>query len=76
MDLTGSLSQDGVVQTYSIRGMTCDNCVRHVTEAIASVDGVTAVRVDLSSASAEVQGDASASAIAAAVIEAGYEAST
>ncbi len=72
MDLTVSVGQNGVVKTYAIGGMTCANCVRHVTEAIDAVQGVTSVRVDLDSASAEVQGEVSDSAIAAAVEEAGY----
>ena len=72
MDLTGSLSQDCGMTTYAIEGMTCANCVRHVSEAIESVAGVTAVLVDLGSGSAEVQGEASALAIAEAVKEAGY----
>lgn len=60
------------MQTYAIAGMTCANCVRHVTEAIESVAGVTGVRVDLDTASAEVQGEVSAAAISEAVSEAGY----
>ncbi|MDP2013867.1 MAG: heavy metal-associated domain-containing protein [Actinomycetota bacterium] len=60
------------MKTYAITGMTCANCVRHVTEAIESVDGVTGVRVDLDSASAEVHGEVSAAALADAVREAGY----
>ncbi len=72
MDLTCREVQDGGVKTYEVRGMTCANCVRHVTEAIESVAGVTSVRVDLNSASAEVQGDATDAAIAEAVDEAGY----
>ncbi|MDO9486631.1 MAG: cation transporter [Actinomycetota bacterium] len=59
--------------TYAISGMTCANCVRHVTEAIESVAGVTAVLVDLDSASAEIQGTAAFAAIKAAVVEEGYD---
>lgn len=75
MDPSGSVGQDWGVSThtsYAITGMTCANCVRHVTEAIASVEGVTSVHVDLDRARAEVEGAASAAAIAAAVDEAGY----
>lgn len=73
MDLTGSVGQDGAVKTYAISGMTCDNCVRHVTEAIESVRGVTNVHVDLVGQQAQVHGEVSDSAIAEAVSEAGYE---
>lgn len=61
------------MQTYAISGMTCANCVRHVTEAIQSVSGVTGVLVDLDSATAQVQGEASFDSIKAAVVEEGYE---
>ena len=62
------------MQTYAITGMTCVNCVRHVTQALESVQGVTGVRVDLDSASAQVLGDPKPAAVQAAVTEAGYEA--
>ncbi|MDD2857450.1 MAG: heavy metal-associated domain-containing protein [Candidatus Nanopelagicales bacterium] len=60
--------------TYVIDGMTCANCVRHVTEAIAAVDGVTAVEVDLDSAVARVEGTAQDALVVAAVDAAGYRA--
>ena len=34
-------------QTYTVAGMTCDHCVRAVTEELRSLDGVTQVSVDL-----------------------------
>jgi copper chaperone CopZ len=34
-------------QTYTVAGMTCDHCVRAVTEELSSLDGVTRVSVDL-----------------------------
>ncbi len=63
--------------TIIVAGMTCGNCVKHVTEELLAVPGITQVRVDL------VAGGASPvvlshdvvperSAIAAAVDEAGY----
>jgi len=33
--------------TYTVAGMTCDHCVRAVTEELRSLDGVTQVSVDL-----------------------------
>ncbi|HIZ35745.1 MAG TPA: heavy-metal-associated domain-containing protein [Candidatus Ruania gallistercoris] len=30
-----------------VEGMTCGNCVNHVTEELAELDGVSAVTVDL-----------------------------
>jgi copper chaperone len=33
--------------TYAVTGMTCEHCVRAVTEELAGLDGVTQVAVDL-----------------------------
>ncbi|MDR0451710.1 MAG: cation transporter [Treponema sp.] len=61
--------------TLKIDGMSCEHCVRHVTEALKGVAGVTSARVDLEKQSAEVEhGDSvSPDALKAAVEEAGYE---
>ncbi|MEX1007742.1 MAG: heavy-metal-associated domain-containing protein [Acidimicrobiia bacterium] len=60
---------------YHVSGMTCDHCVRAVSDEVGRVAGVSAVDVDLSSGevtviSAEPVDDA---AVRAAVGEAGYE---
>ena len=56
-----------------ITGMSCQHCVKAVTEALASVPGVTrVVAVDLDSGRARVDGDVDVSALIAAVKEAGY----
>jgi copper chaperone CopZ len=57
-----------------ISGMTCQNCVRHVTEAIAEVSGVKSVDVSLESALAKVSSDfdLDRGALKAAIQEAGY----
>ena len=34
-------------QTFSVTGLSCQNCVNHVTEAISGLDGVHSVTVDL-----------------------------
>jgi copper chaperone CopZ len=61
-------------KTFNIKGMTCDNCVRHVTEAIRGIDGVTAVEVSLASNSAKVEGEFDDAKLVEAVEEEGYEA--
>ena len=38
--------------TLKIDGMTCQNCVRHVREAIQSVNGINYATVDLDQAGA------------------------
>jgi copper chaperone len=57
-----------------ITGMTCQNCVKHVKEAISNLVGVTEVTVDLSTGSAQVTGDVKMADIIEAVAEEGYRA--
>jgi copper chaperone len=60
-------------RTYRVEGMTCEHCVRAVTDEVSTVPGVTAVSVDLAGGTVEVTGDAiDDEAVAAAVDEAGY----
>ena len=59
---------------FNVTGMTCDNCVHHVTEAIKGVSGVKVAEVSLAGKSAKVEGEFDAQAIIAAVEEEGYEA--
>jgi copper ion binding protein len=61
--------------TLTIEGMSCEHCVRHVTEALKGVSGVSSADVDLKKKSAEVEHGESVSldALRAAVEEAGYE---
>ena len=56
-----------------VDGMTCGNCVAHVTRALEGVPGVKKAKVDLDG-SAQVTGDADPDALAAAVKVAGYDA--
>jgi len=58
--------------TYAVSGMTCEHCVRSVTEEVSEVPGVAGVEVDLASGRMVVEGDAPVDAIRAAVDEAGY----
>ena len=67
----------GVATTsrFHVRGMTCDHCVRAVTEELEQLSGVTAVAVDLASGAVDVVSDAplDVDEVRAAVDEAGYE---
>jgi copper chaperone len=59
----------------NVTGMTCDHCVRSVTNALQDVPGVQSASVSLESNSAEVSGDGiDTAALVAAVAEEGYEA--
>lgn len=60
--------------TLNVQGMTCHNCVRHVREALESIEGASDVTVDLESGTATVSG-VSAEAAIAAIEEEGYQAS-
>ena len=61
-------------QTYTVAGMTCDHCVRSVTETVGKVAGVTGVDVDLASGRLVVRARETVDdvAVATAVEEAGY----
>ena len=62
------------MSTYTVEGMTCDHCVRSVTEEVAEVDGVEGASADLASGRLTVTGRGfSDAAVAAAVQEAGYQ---
>ncbi len=43
-----------VLIDLAVGGMTCDDCVRHVTRALESVPGVAEAKVDLATRSAVV----------------------
>lgn len=57
-----------------IEGMSCQNCVRHVTEALSAVAGVQSVTVSLEQKTAELVSAAAPSgeSLRLAIEEAGY----
>ncbi len=59
---------------YDVRGMSCAACSARVEKAVTSVDGVTSCAVSLLTNSMTVEGNASSSAVIAAVEQAGYQA--
>lgn len=58
-----------------IEGMSCGHCVGHVKEALAELNGVMHVEVDISSKTAviEISENVSDQVIQAAIDDAGYE---
>jgi copper chaperone len=60
--------------TYAVTGMTCEHCVRAVTEEVGRVEGVAEVAVDLATGALTVSGPVPVdeAAVAEAVEEAGY----
>jgi len=59
---------------FDVRGMTCDNCVQHVTKAVRGVAGVREVSVSLAEAKAVVEGEFDRDKVVEAIEEEGYEA--
>lgn len=41
-------------ETYDVVGMTCDHCVRSVTEEVSALTGVSEVQVDLAAGKVHV----------------------
>ena len=64
-----------MTKELKIKGMSCQHCVKHVTNALQEVAGVTAVKVDLNQANATVETDGSVGeqVLKDAVAEVGYE---
>ena len=58
-----------------VEGMGCQNCVKHVKEALESLDGVTGAEVSLEKNSALITftKDVADTAIIAAIEDAGYD---
>ena len=66
-----------MIQTQlAVSGMTCDHCLRHVTDAISKVAGVNNVNVKLVEGLAEIESDSALDlqAVKEAVFAAGYSA--
>lgn len=58
-----------------VKGMSCQHCIKAVTDALATVAGVSTVEsVNLDTGLAVIQGSASVDSLIAAVKQAGYEA--
>ena len=62
-------------KTLHVKGMTCQHCVKHVTKALSSMDGVTDVVVDLEKGTAvcKISHEIPDTEFAAVLDDAGYE---
>ena len=62
------------IETYNVVGMTCDHCVRAVTEEVTALEGVCHVDVDLPAGQVKVTSvePVPLTKIRGAVEEAGY----
>ena len=62
--------------TFKIDGMTCEHCVRAVTNAVSGIPGTSGVSVSLKDGSASFVCDTaktSIEAVKAAIVEEGYK---
>lgn len=62
-----------MTKEYNVKGMNCPHCQASVTKSISSVDGVTAVDVNLSTGVATVEGAHNPADVIAAVRSAGFD---
>lgn len=56
-----------------IDGMSCGHCVKHATEALEELKGVSEVKVDLESKTAIIEGTATDEEIKEAIEDVGYD---
>ena len=62
--------------TYTVVGMTCEHCVRSVSDEVGAIPGVSDLSVDLKTGSLTVTTEAEPvpdDAVREAVVEAGYQ---
>ena len=61
--------------TFVVKGMTCGHCVNHVTEEVSKIPGVVSVDITLETGAVTIESNShiDATAVEAAVVEAGYE---
>jgi copper chaperone len=72
---SSSSTTDAQALTYVVAGMSCDHCKVAVTDEVSKVPGVNVVDVDLDAKLVRVHGgDVDATAVVAAIDEAGYDA--
>jgi copper chaperone len=60
-------------QSYVVKGMTCDGCVKSVTKALQHADSTAQVSVDLESGRVNLQSVLSDDAVKTAVEDAGFD---
>ena len=57
---------------FSVEGMSCQHCVRAVTEAVSALPGVSGVVVDLPTGLVSVTGDPDPVSVREAIATEGY----
>lgn len=64
--------QAASVHTFRVEGMTCQHCVKTVTEAVLARDAVAKVTVKLQGGEVRVTSSLSSDELIVAIAEAGY----
>lgn len=73
-DTTETKESSIMTKTISIEGMMCQHCVKHVTDALNKLEGVSAaVSLENKNAVCEITGNVTDEQLKAAVTDAGYE---
>jgi len=63
-----------MTKTIYIEGMMCPHCVRHATEALNKLEGVSAiVSLENKNAVCTITGNVSDESLKAAIVDAGYQ---
>jgi copper chaperone CopZ len=60
-------------RVYEVPEVSCEHCVRAISEEVGGVAGVTAVEVDLVAKRVTVRGEAEDGPVRTAIEDAGYE---
>ncbi|MDP3815042.1 heavy-metal-associated domain-containing protein [Pseudomonas sp.] len=60
------------VHTFRVEGMTCEHCVKAVTEAVQARDAAAEVKVKLQGGEVRVNSSLSSDELIIAIAEAGY----
>ena len=61
-------------EQFKVEGMTCQHCVRNVTEAVEDLDPAARVSIDLAAGTVEVETSAPRESVRQAIADAGYPA--
>lgn len=59
--------------TYHVPDISCGHCKQAIESEVTILDGVRAVTVDIDARTVQVEGEATDTAVRAAIHEAGYE---
>ena len=61
-------------EQFKVEGMTCQHCVRNVTEAVEDLDPAAKVSIDLAAGTVDVETSTARETVRQAIADAGYAA--